>query len=218
MPTRRVELPPVGLRDRYTASCATWAWLRAGDGSRTRGGQSGALACHLDSPAWRCCGGSTCYANHRGQRRLRPVTLRVDRVGFEPTFCLGKNQVQSCFATDPWLPVIAMKRASGPGGRSHPLESNQNLSGFSRARRPTTQEWDTSAARPRPTAMSRRVASQRASRRPRPFARRRSSSSFFGCQRAGRRAVGRSLGSGRTSGVGASGLGPGAPRAFMRSR
>lgn len=30
---------------------------------------------------------------------------------------------------------------------SHPLESNQNLSGFSRARRPTTQEWVTSAAR-----------------------------------------------------------------------
>lgn len=25
---------------------------------------------------------------------------------------------------------------------SHPLESNQNLSGFSRARRPTTQEWE----------------------------------------------------------------------------
>jgi hypothetical protein len=25
---------------------------------------------------------------------------------------------------------------------SHPLESNQNLPGFSRARRPTTQEWD----------------------------------------------------------------------------
>ena len=26
-------------------------------------------------------------------------------------------------------------------GTCHPLESNQNLSGFSRARRPTTQEW-----------------------------------------------------------------------------
>src|SRR5688572_22639457 len=30
---------------------------------------------------------------------------------------------------------------------SHLLESNQNLSGFSRARRPTTQKWDVSAAR-----------------------------------------------------------------------
>ena len=30
----------------------------------------------------------------------------VDRVGVEPTFCLGKNQVQSGFATDPCGPTL----------------------------------------------------------------------------------------------------------------
>lgn len=33
-----------------------------------------------------------------------------------------------------------------PTVQSHPLGSNQNLPGFNRARRPTTQEWDVSAA------------------------------------------------------------------------
>lgn len=33
------------------------------------------------------------------------------------------------------------RRGSRQHVQSHPLESNQNLSGFSRARRPTTQEW-----------------------------------------------------------------------------
>ena len=59
----------------------------------------------------------------------------VGRVGFEPTFFLGKNQVQSSFAIDPMRSLC--RRTS-----SRPLESNQNLSGFSRARRPTTQERD----------------------------------------------------------------------------
>jgi hypothetical protein len=57
----------------------------------------------------------------------------VGPVGFEPTPVGLRNRCKIRFATDPW---------------SHPLESNQNLSGFSRARRPTTQEWDVSAARP----------------------------------------------------------------------
>ena len=38
------------------------------------------------------------------------------------------------------------------GPWSHPLESNQNLSGFSRARRPTTQEWDVTLRAPRRAA------------------------------------------------------------------
>ena len=47
-------------------------------------------------------------------------------------------------------PVVVDRRGRiqlRPATRSsHPLESNQNLSGFSRARRPTTQEWETSVA------------------------------------------------------------------------
>ena len=62
------------------------------------------------------------------------MTHRVGPVGFEPTSRRSKSPLQSSFATSP-------RHVS-----SHPLESNQNLSGFSRARRPTTQEWDTSAA------------------------------------------------------------------------
>ena len=42
----------------------------------------------------------------------------------------------------PWAPKARPETLT-----PHPLESNQNLPGFNRARRPTTQEWDTSAAR-----------------------------------------------------------------------
>jgi hypothetical protein len=92
---------------------------------------------------------------------------------------------------------------------SHPLESNQNLSGFSRARRPTTQEWDTSAAC---------ADHLDGSRRPHRDMRRRSSSSFFSCQRAVRRAhLGPScvrFGGARTSGVDATASYAGAPIAI----
>jgi hypothetical protein len=87
--------------------CATWAnrsmaaACRAGGRSRTGLFQCGVLNCHLDAPAWRCCVGSTWFLESPSARSLRSVTHHVDRVGFEPTFCLGKSQVQSGFATDP---------------------------------------------------------------------------------------------------------------------
>ncbi len=60
---------------------------------------------------------------------------------------------------------------------SHPLESNQNLSGFSRARRPTTQEWDVASVR-----VDRTLA--KCGCLPAP-----SSSSLFDCQRSARSAI-----------------------------
>lgn len=53
-PTRRLELPSDGLRDRCT-TVVLRGQDRAGDGSRTHQSQCGALTCHLDAPAWRCC-------------------------------------------------------------------------------------------------------------------------------------------------------------------
>ncbi len=61
-----------------------------------------------------------------------------------------------------------------PKEQSHPLESNQNLSGFSRARRPTTQEWDVTLRGP---VGRRSVLSWVPCQAP-------SSSSLFDCQRS----------------------------------
>lgn len=90
-----------------------------------------------------------------------------------------------------------------------PLESNQNLSGFSRARRPTTQERDTSAARAghiaarcTDAAWSRCASQDRAAQ------------IIIIVLRLSESGPG----AGRTSGVGASALRAGAPRAFMRPR
>ena len=142
--------------------CATGAKRRAGHGSRTHRDLCGAQICRFERPAWWCRRASTDFVNHRGQHGLRPVTRHVGRVGFEPTLCPGKNRVQSCFASDPLRGLGRIRTdvelgksqvqscfATNPNPckESHPLESNQNLSGFSRARRPTTQEWDTSGAR-----------------------------------------------------------------------
>ena len=71
-PTRRVELPLDGLRDRYTAvvlrghARAHGGVLGSGAGDRSRTDLSlcGAQSCHLDSPAWRCVM-RTCYSSHR---------------------------------------------------------------------------------------------------------------------------------------------------------
>jgi hypothetical protein len=71
-------------------------------------------------------------------RRWRPGArlddLRVGRVGIEPTFRRIKSPVQS--------------QRLLPTRSSHPLESNQNLSVFSRARRPTTQGRERSRCAP----------------------------------------------------------------------
>jgi hypothetical protein len=195
-PTRRVELPLDGLRDRYTTVV-----LR---GQRVNLSSSRRSESNRPVPVWRTelSPGLTGLAVLRAKHLLlespsalllRSVTHRVHRVGFEPTCCPGKSRVQSSFATDASRATLTR----GPcqdhlaTHSSHPLESNQNLSGFSRARRPTTQEWVTSAAH----------LSDRAQRR--------SSSSFFSCQRAAR--------AGRTSGLHAFAFSARAPRASMHS-
>ena len=86
--------------------CATWA-NRAGDRSRTDLSLCGAQSCHLDSPAWRCCVGSTWFLESPSARLLRSVTQHVDRVGFEPTLWRGKSPLQSDFATDPFAASTA---------------------------------------------------------------------------------------------------------------
>src|SRR5882672_1521868 len=72
-------------------------------------------------------------------RTKRPRPRFVPPIGLEPTHCrlrVGCSTFElrrqccgeaSCHMT--------------PRAGCHPLESNQNLSGFNRARRPTTQEW-----------------------------------------------------------------------------
>lgn len=74
----------------------------------------------------------------------------------------------------------------------HPLESNQNLAGFSRARRPTTQEWEVPAAREH-EALVRRVVVLHGCLPGHP------SSSLFGCQRPTRGARGAPRASRRAS-------------------
>jgi hypothetical protein len=81
-----------------------------------------------------------------------------------PTFWRIKNPLQSLrlLPAPTWLmpeALVTTMVASSPRQparmrvhRSHPLESNQNLSGFSRARRPTRQEWDVTLRAPRADA------------------------------------------------------------------
>lgn len=122
-PPRRVELPSDGLRDRCitvvlrgrrgssdppeSVSDVESEPHRAGDRSRTGLDLCGAQTCHLDTPAWWCCGNrAPSVGRSRRQRVLRSRSRRVGPVGFEPTFFLGKNQVQSSFATDPSGPTL----------------------------------------------------------------------------------------------------------------
>ena len=120
-PTRRVELPLDGLRDRYTSVV-----LRGQSSDVNRLLLEPAIGVEPTCPCvahravtWtHRLGGAVCstwFRESPSAVRQRSVTHLVNRVGFEPTFCLGKSQVQSAFATDPWLPVIALERASGPG-------------------------------------------------------------------------------------------------------
>lgn len=125
-----------------------------------------------------------------GALRLRPVTLRVHRVGFEPTSCPGKNRVQSSFATDASRAGASPARAGG-GNRQLRGPTLWNRTRTSRASTERADQLRKSGIRaPRAWSTSRSL------EMPPRSARRRSSSSFFGCQRAGAR---------------------GAPRASMRA-
>ena len=131
-PSRRVELPPDGLRDRCT-SVVLRGQLRSRRPELNRPLRCGALGCH---PHFTCLvvSGSTVV--------LRSPSAHDGTSGDSSRGSGGnRTHVSERSKTRPLQPVLLPTRAS------HPLESNQNLSGFSRARRPTTQEWDTSAAR-----------------------------------------------------------------------
>lgn len=107
----------------------------AGHGSCTHRDLCGAQVCRYERPAWWCRRASTgLFESPWAPLWAASGDSLVGSVGVEPTSCPGKNRVQSSFAT-------------GPSHQSHPLELNQNLSVFSRARRPPTQERDTRAAR-----------------------------------------------------------------------
>jgi hypothetical protein len=76
------------------------------------------------------------FLNQRGRPQARPMIRAW--VGWEsnPRRVGLRIRCKACVCYQPQVQ------------RSHPLESNQNLSGFSRARRPTTQEWDVTLRRP----------------------------------------------------------------------
>lgn len=103
------------------------------------------------------------FLNQRGRPKARPMIRAW--VGWESNpRCDGlRIRCKACVCYQP----------RGPSW-SHPLESNQNLSGFSRARRPTTQEWDVTLRAP---AGRRSVLSWVPCQAP-------SSSSLFSCQRS----------------------------------
>ena len=119
-PTRRLELPSRGLRNRHTTVVLRGLDLArrircepgganngsarggAGDRSRTDLGWCGAPTCHQDSPAWRC-DALTYFANRRGRIAATSGDSLVGWVGFEPTCVRGKSPLQSDFATSPMI-------------------------------------------------------------------------------------------------------------------
>lgn len=92
-------------------------------------------------------------------------------------------------ATVTWVAEAPRHQAAVGVPSSHPLESNQDLPGFSRTPRPTRREWDLRAAR---IDAARQIIC-----------------GLFGCQVAR---------AGRTSGAGATALAAGTPLAWTRSR
>jgi hypothetical protein len=104
--TRAPEKSRTSIR-RFTGPlhyrCATGA-DRAGDRSRTGLGLCGAQTCHQDTPAWWCRTAPVVSSQRRQQLSVRDSC--VGPVGFEPTFCLGKNQVQSRFCYRPSSPTL----------------------------------------------------------------------------------------------------------------
>src|SRR5438552_5555020 len=106
-------------------ACRAWAdWTRAGadGGNRTRRPRCGAPLCHRNtSPAWWSRKETDAIAV--GARRHGSATIRVGRVGIEPT----SRRIKSPLQSQRLLPTRSLLS-------SHPLESNQNLSGFNQAR------------------------------------------------------------------------------------
>lgn len=131
-PPRRVELPRDGLRDRYTTVVLRGHLLLVYSEqrwSRLWGSNPPRFVWRTDlspeQPAWWCRAAPIFEPTWATE--LRPLILRVGWVGFEPTSRLGKNQLQSYFATNP-------RRASSRGpGRIRTdvrLGKNQLQSGF----------------------------------------------------------------------------------------
>jgi hypothetical protein len=121
-------------------------------------------------PVWRtgvspqhftCGGGGRVHLSslERVRRTSRASARFVGGVGIEPTSrglrnrCKGQHLLPTLKATENRKRT---RKQSVPteNRASHPLESNQNLLGFSQARRPTTQEWGESAPAPRPIERS----------------------------------------------------------------
>ena len=103
------------------------------------------------------------FLNQRGRPKARPMIRAWVRWESNPRCDGARIRCKACVFYQP----------QGPSW-SHPLESNQNLSGFDRARRPTTQEWDVTLRAP---AGRRSVLSWVPCQAP-------SSSSLFSCQRS----------------------------------
>lgn len=159
---------------RSTETCeAQWSAAErsgAGAGDRTLGFRCGAPVCHRNtSPAWRPRPGSgrNLGVEPAWAPGARPLILRGSG-GNRTHVSRCKKPVHNHSATNP--------------PRSHPLESNQNLSGFSRARRPTTLGRDVCAAR--------FVVARRGFRCPC----RGTHHSLFGCQRCAAARTGRTSG------------------------
>ena len=101
---------------------------RAGGGNRTRRSRLGEPMCHHNtSPA--AVEANPPVEPRRVRRTSRALARCVSRVGIEPTSGRFKKPLQS-------------HRLLPAHGESHPLVSNQNLLGFSQARRPSTPEWE----------------------------------------------------------------------------
>ena len=115
-----------------------------------------------------------------------PMTLHL-LDGLRRDLVFGSSSAPERVRDPSWVGWESNPRFDGLRGRckanvcyqpksSHPLESNQNLSGFSQARRPTTQEWDVAVREILGTARTALLLWVPASAP--------SSSSLFGCHRS----------------------------------
>ena len=210
VPTRRVELPLDGLRDRYT-TVVLRGQNRAGDRSRTDLSLCGAQSCHLDAPAWRCR-----RSRHLGSRITVGATaafgdssrasgrIRTDVVAGPGDRWLRAEgaPLQSDFATD------ASRAGKHPARAGHWIRQRSSPTLWNRTR--TSRASAERADRLRKSGLrAPHVVTSRDCLAIHPSVRRRSSSSFFGCQR--------SRCAGRTSGLAANAFAARAPRASVHT-
>ena len=177
-PPRRVELPPDGLRDRYTAVVLR-GQNRAGDRSRTDLSLCGAQSCHLDSPAWRC---------RVWQHLVSRITVGATAAFGDSSRASGRIRTDVLSGQEPGAIPFCYRSISS---RDHPARAGRSSGNV--VVPPSGIEPEPLGLQPSAQTNYARVGYER-----RPcleHGRRRSSSSFFDCQRAGR--------AGRTSGTGA---------------